>query len=261
MFKSIYCQFDSILETLGTMEQTWRITFTKIQIEVLVHFLDPLQDITDTLSQSENPTLHLVVPIFNKLVTEYKSNSGDLETTKYLKRKMLFSLETKLFPKLKAIHFAAAALDFRFKTNNYEFDGCPFNSADGKALLKELMQTHLTMDDQQTSNIHVIDDPLFVPSQDIEKEDELESYFAHRCIPFQDFYKGKTFDVFGCWSQYNSRFPNVYKLACWLLSVPATSVLSEKNFSDSKWMINSRRTNLKPENVSCSLVLKSSYKY
>lgn len=261
MMRSILEQWETIRSILEKRKELRYINFSKNLLSLFVNFLTPLEDATMVLSQSEKPTIHLVVPILNKIMLICEPDSKDAKALAYLKSNLKDAFEEKIFEKLHRVHFAATLLDFRFKDSNFDFNICPYNTESGRQFLKDLMTERIDneMEDVQQN---IVNDPLLPAGNDRRNEpNEFESYFSSRNLIYKDCYEGQNLDILKCWGKYKCQFPKVYRFATWILAVPATSVLSEKNFSDCKWMINSRRSNLKPENVNNSLVVKSSFKY
>ena len=268
MFRSIADLFDTISQIVKE-NPSLKLSFDFSQLKAFVDFLIPFETATLNLSMSQEPTLHLVIPWLVKFDKLCQSSSSDIRFVSYLKNLMIEAIDVKIMPKLERVYFAAALLDSRFKKNDFIFErrkypSCKFSTKDEKDYLKEkyyrfentAVENHMEEIDFFTEGCHK------EPAQD----DEWNAYFSTNDY-HSDYYIKKLgedipfFQAFKFWDAYKIRYPRLYKLAFWLLSVPATSVASEKNFSDSKWMINCRRTNLNPENVNNSLVVKSFLKY
>lgn len=163
------------------------------------------------------------------------------------------------------IHFAAALLDPRFRSHEFSFEGSQLNSKSGWEFLKNQYDHFSNFSDDEGED--ELDDP-FVKEFMVKKDysEEFRSFQTSSDYNSKYYWKKDGFDfpmfkAFEFWKDNQNRYPTLSKVAFWLLSVPATSVASEKNFSDSNWMINCRRTRLDPNNVSNCLVAKSALKY
>ena len=87
---------------------------------------------------------------------------------------------------------------------------------------------------------------------DIKKADELDRYLLF------EFDKGKqSADPLCFWKLYENQFPFLSKYARSIHSIPATTTSVEREFSTAGWIINERRTNLKPEQLDNILLVRS----
>ena len=90
-----------------------------------------------------------------------------------------------------------------------------------------------------------------------ENDDEINCYLDNfrtpQAIP--------EMDPFQWWIDNKKKFPTLFKIARKYLSVPATSVPSERLFSDAGNQITKDRTSLKPETVNELLFVKRNSKY
>jgi hypothetical protein len=79
---------------------------------------------------------------------------------------------------------------------------------------------------------------------DIKKGDELDRYLL------LEFDKNKqTTEPLQFWKNHQTQFPFLSKYARSILSIPATTTNVEREFSTAGWVLNERRTKLKPEAV------------
>lgn len=161
----------------------------------------------------------------------------------------------------------ATVLDPRFK--NFQWDKSGEEKDKSHELLRE--QYDFTKMDfepknvniQQTTNIHNTnennEDNFF---EDIEidlgsfevEDDEISSYIKLRQIDILE-------DPLKWWDLNKNNFPILSQLAQKYLSIPATSVPSERLFSDAGNHISARRTQLSPDLVNQILFLKRNSEY
>ena len=64
-------------------------------------------------------------------------------------------------------------------------------------------------------------------------------------------------DIAVFWKRKKDLFPHLYKLARSILAVPATSASSEREFSAAGFLLNEKRSRLKPETVESLLLIRS----
>lgn len=68
-----------------------------------------------------------------------------------------------------------------------------------------------------------------------------------------------SFKVLDWWQQNRPKFPNLFLVAMFILSIPASSASSERSFSLAGQIFNSKRTRMSPELLSNAVVLNSNY--
>jgi len=198
-------------------------------------------------------------------------NLDDINTAEYLQpvdtKNLLQKVRAAIFLSLDElwsipsnIALIATFLDPRFKT----FDWC---NGDGKDEAKKLVQElyNDAKKDLPRNSINSIksitssddDDDIFKALKDDardvedkdEDKDELVLYLQQKQIRLKD-------DPLKWWSVNKVTLPILAQMARKYLSIPATSVPSERLFSDAGNHISSRRTRLSPELVNKMLFLK-----
>lgn len=88
-------------------------------------------------------------------------------------------------------------------------------------------------------------------SDDMLNEDEVSAYIEFRPP------KADSFDVLLWWKEHEKNFPKLAMIARGVLSIPASSAASERDFSSAGFVIQERRTQLKPGTVDDILFLHS----
>ena len=91
----------------------------------------------------------------------------------------------------------------------------------------------------------------------INHEIEIDNYLNESITPI----KPESIDVYDWWNTNQSTFPILSRVARKFLSIPATSVPSERLFSDAGNQITSKRTRLSPEVVNELLFVKRNRLY
>nr|XP_033935541.1 zinc finger BED domain-containing protein DAYSLEEPER-like [Pseudochaenichthys georgianus] len=85
-------------------------------------------------------------------------------------------------------------------------------------------------------------------------EDEVSAYIDFKSP------REENFDVLSWWKEHATRFPNVAHIARSILSIPASSAASERDFSTAGFVVSERRSQLKPATVDDILFLHSNLK-
>jgi hypothetical protein len=87
---------------------------------------------------------------------------------------------------------------------------------------------------------------------DIKKGDELDRYLLY------EFEKNdQNTEPLQFWKTHRNHFPFLAQYARSLLSIPATTTNVKREFSTAGWVLNQRRTNLKPEEVDKIIFVRS----
>ena len=87
---------------------------------------------------------------------------------------------------------------------------------------------------------------------DIKKGDELDRYLLF------EFNKAKeNVESLEFWRNHQNQFPLLSKLARSIFSIPATTTNVEREFSKAGWILNQRRSSLKPDEVDKILFVRS----
>ena len=91
-------------------------------------------------------------------------------------------------------------------------------------------------------------------------KDEIACYFNESFLQRKEYLnEDGSFNPLFYWKENEKKYRVISKVASWILSSPCSSVRSEEAFSAANWMINYRRTQLKPKNVDKTMFVKSFY--
>lgn len=86
----------------------------------------------------------------------------------------------------------------------------------------------------------------------IKKSDELDRYLLIEIDKSKDALEPLDF-----WKEHRNQFPYLSRYARSILSIPATTTNVEREFSTAGWILNQRRTSLKPEELDKILFVRS----
>ena len=89
----------------------------------------------------------------------------------------------------------------------------------------------------------------------LQYQDEVASYIDYK-MPKED-----SFDVLSWWGEHGRSFPNTAKIARSILAIPASSAASEQDISCAVYVIQERRSQLKPSTVDVVIFLHSNLKH
>src|SRR6185369_1550527 len=118
---------------------------------------------------------------------------------------------------------------------------------DLKELTNENSSTEFGTNNQETTNLNSSTSVLFntmfklrKKPNTVQNKDEIDKYLDDSITPIVD----DDLDVYQWWNDHKHRFPILAQLARMFLAVPATSVASERLFSDAGNNITIKRTSL-----------------
>jgi hypothetical protein len=269
---------------LSLPDSHWRL------IEDILPVLKALKCATTVLSTDMNVSSSVIYPVIHGLQTKHLiACDGDCETVATFKAAVSASLtrrflsDTTLFKKIPIV---AAALDPRHK--QLKFFSIPQKIATREHVKFLLEQQGATDHDSsaaagdndhpQTTTAEALDaveddhgytkrarvscprattnamqlllgDDYFENPSSLALESELESYLTEPSIPLNR-------DPLSWWKDNQHRYPRLSVLASKYMTVPATSVPSERVFSAAGLVVNRLRSRLSPEHVDMLLFLR-----
>ncbi|XP_039618047.1 zinc finger BED domain-containing protein DAYSLEEPER-like isoform X2 [Polypterus senegalus] len=91
-------------------------------------------------------------------------------------------------------------------------------------------------------------------NEDLREYDEVSTYIELKVT------EDDHFDLLNWWKEHSEMFPSLARIARSILSIPATSATSERDFSTAGCVISERRSQLSPETVDDVLFLHSNPK-
>lgn len=256
MIKSLVTQYEDIESLLDSRGNTLMEDLNKAALKDVVNFLEPFKEASEKLEQDKQPTLPLVLLYQRKLKGHLTPVAADTRTISQLKKRAAQFLETKL--QLEEIHYVATLLwpPFRqlralkeaertavFSTVRQMMLGVPEVPSEqetGEECTSTKPPKRRLLDEFQDWHDHA--------ETDID-DDELDSYLhaGGSCEGIDGLLKW--------WKSQCKKYPRLSFLARKILCIPATSATSERNFSAAGYIIQERRTCLKPDTLDNLLFL------
>ena len=253
-------------------------------LEVYRAVMEPLAEITDSIGGEKHITFSAVRPLIYKLYNSYlKVNTSDASVGKEMKTVMCTKLLQYYNSETLGILNITALLDPRFKSLSFleEVEKVSTRLNVQEKICSLLLESNSTSDDtsgpeaestneigsSSTGATDVID---VTPAAKRKKKqskfmellsDMMSSVGSSRDQSVEDRAKSEllrymedssydgTVTLLQWWHQNKQRYPSLCKLALQYLTIPATSVPSERAFSISGHIVRAKRACLLPENV------------
>ncbi|XP_015915662.2 transposable element Hobo transposase [Parasteatoda tepidariorum] len=257
LFRSIEEQYDFILSVLNETNSTHLLSVEKSTITSIVKFFNIFEEALLQLSNQNKPTLNLVVPWISKLQKHCSVDIHDLSVLKQLKSNMLLEM-AEVTSNMVVEHHIAAMLDPRFKSMTFGFSA-QYKEAHTKLrnLIKESMVSPNVEDFVDVRKSYLSSGKIYDPSK-CEKAatQELDKYISE---PFQllGSEEENQFEVLKYWKTHSELYPDLSKIAQWILSCPASCVEDNEVFWSNNWQVHCPRLPLPPDNVNKVLFVKS----
>lgn len=230
----------SIIERANEEHRMENIQFSKIL--AFVTYLEEFERWSVMTSASKKPTLYLVKLGIDCLKKHSQRKNDDIDIVSLMKTKAQLYIEEKfhayhriatfLHPNFKGLKFASDSM--RVQTHN--------DIKDSLDKFKSQVTPRLTRKSSTNSDSSTSDDV---------EEDELTAYTSYVWTA------DANIDLIKWWQERESIFPVLSKFAVFIHSIPASSIPSEKKFSDAGNVITNKRTSLRPDFIEGILMLRS----
>jgi hypothetical protein len=233
-------------------------------IKEIVILLDPFENVTCLLSGATYPTIGLTYPSMCNLKEILENDFGLMETEdgQNCRNAILEDLERRWeFP--QELCLKASFFDLRFKSLDFIKSQQICNN-----IIKKLQEEYKTLK-QNLSSVFITSDENKSNPTAMENfwkkknsrmitpvKDELQHYLSLPELPALEEY-----DPFKWWTTNKTEYPVLHKLAIKYLSIPATSVPSERLFSDANNLITPQRNRLDSFLVNQLMFLKRNRKH
>ena len=234
------------------------LPISKQMIEQLVSLLIPFRAARKNLCKNSHPTFHEVSVVKQFLLKNHLNiTDNDLPIIEGMKLRLKKSSLDKLHMTNDHLitSFLTPGLKTSFMTKYFDQQQIKLAKDDLRQRLKE-----------HTELICQSNDAIDTSAKRPKKGDMFASYYSCSTIApkYQiseiERYQTKIISDSECdenpllfWSRNSLHFPKLSKIATELISIPATSVKSEQDFSAAGRLINDRRTSLKSDNVDALL--------
>jgi hypothetical protein len=259
------------------LDQNYQQSFDTIDHELLhqlIPFLKLFVDITERLSNEQQPTLHLVIPCRQKLVQVAKSSSSN-EHPGLAEFKSYFVEHLETDWPIQDEHYMATVLHPQFKHLDFFSKKMRRHAHD---LIKSKLRNDLTVSSSSSISIFSTTTPssstttpssttdcsdqngllssLYDKPKDANKnKSEFEIYLN------SDLRLDENADLFKFWMQQRENFPQLFQLTKQILIIPASNTCVERMFSVSGATITEKRIRLAIEKIDKMIFLNRNLAY
>lgn len=260
--QSSFQQLQSLSESIPDLKEKL-LTINKQLMDEIVALLIPFRVSRQKLCRNSVPTLHEVAVVRQYLLNEHlKSHDSDLSLIKDMKARL--SKNVIEYFDISVHHILASYLTPGLKSDfirNYS------DQTMVSAAKEHLRGLYKDCDDLSDTT-----DTIEIPMKKSKPDDMFSVYYKcsdtqprNQLTEIQKYHTRLVSDKdvdenplkFWNRSEINLLFPKISKIAKEVLSIPATSVKSEQNFSAAGRLINDRRSHLKSSNIDAILFDRS----
>lgn len=267
MLTSIDNQWDAIKEILIQRHELRRITnIDRECIQQLITFLSAFNSASKLTESTYKETLAYVWIGITQLCSLCRIHEDDQTYIKVMKARSLEYIESKFV--LHRYHRIATFLHPSYKSLIFcSTEQKQRTIQDTKLLLNQTIATTSSISNlpssssssRRTSNSSSADsDSSFLSNYFNRCEDdidEVDMYINVQFIPTENV------NVFDWWIERKNMFPNLFKIALTIHTIPASSLQSERNFSRGGMTVTDRRTNLDPQSVEHLIMLNKNFDF
>lgn len=257
MIKSVLTQYDAIENLLNSRGNLLLEDVNKALLTEVVEFLEPFKEASDKLEQDKVVTLPLVLMYYTKLKKHLTAASTDSPEVCKLKSRTLEFLQTKM--QIGELHKIATFLwpPFRHLRVLEEQERKTVHDR----VRELLIDVHLRFPQRETSTDQPDNGP---PAKRTFLDEFKEWHDAVETQPADSELDSYLRDSDSCediekllewWEGQCSKYRGLSFLARKVLCIPSTSASSERNFSAAGYVLQERRTCLKPESLDNLLFL------
>ena len=228
------------------------------EFERILLYLTPFRRFTNTVCGDNYPTLSLVVPMYNKLLTHLDIRMRvQTNPSEPLHKSAVAAYEkiTTYYNLTSDSYTVCTVLDPRFGISYYKRDtGVNADSYEEiYAVVDSIYKSFYAPINAEVPSVVVDEYDLFDNEPAV---DELKDY-CNNSIRLNG---GQNQDILLWWKANSKKYPNLSRMARDYLAIPGTSASSERLFSSGKLMISDTRNSLSASTIQACQCLKSWYK-
>ncbi|KAL4131395.1 hypothetical protein QTP88_008711 [Uroleucon formosanum] len=241
----------SIAKKLEITESDWT------KMETLIILLKPLQIVTTVFCAETHSPVSMVRPLLSKVIEKHlQLNKDDNEVVINFKQTVVSQLKERFklnnLENIVSTRQVSSFFDPRYKDLEHEEIDVRENI---RSKVKNLLIEMNTPDNREETNVCVQKNKgalEFLYGEEVRDINDASTqyhyYFAEPQLRYD-------FDPFEWWKSHEKKYPLIAELAKKYLSIPATSVSSERCFSTAGNVVTSKRNCLAPENVNMLVFL------
>lgn len=270
MLDSVYANWDDLTDILVKENEMHRLQdIEQSDIKRLIDFLNIFSDATKDVERTKSPSLYKVwiwiIQIKNHLKTTQNDNRmiRIMKTTasRYLDENFTFHPYYKVAVFLNPLYKGLQ----KFCSNDEEKEEI-YSTVRNMIVIDDVEITNtneLHVDNSNNSDENSKASDLFVDddigiNHNIDANTIIETELnAYRSATV----KKDNFDLLSWWAKHKTMFPNLFKIAMYIHSIPATSAGAERSFSLASNHITDKRSNLKPSTVDAMVFLNNNRDY
>jgi hypothetical protein len=248
-------------------DQDWNV------FSAIINFLQPFYVFTKQMSGSRYVTISCVIPYFNALMTHLEEiistskgtqrknknskttiNVTESDSIKELLHKAASVARDKLafyYSKTSTVHCVATALDPRFNLQYFKDDKWTISEIESwKKEMVTIWEKNYKPKNKEEDQYDLESQLLNSVFKKKKHGDQLKDYFSEGQADAD-------VDVFEWWKNKEKTYPDLARMAKDFLSIPATSVPSERAFSAAGEIADEKRNRLSPEHLRICVCLES----
>ena len=260
MLRSVVNQYDPISEVLSEAKESSRLEdYNVIKVRQLITFLEPFEQCIDEVQADKSPTLHLVMLWLHKLLNHCETNDIDSIEIQHLKNATRNYLETKfklhkyqkiatfLMPTFRKLRMLSTEDRIAVYSNVQELiSHMPIDNTTQQASTSTATPTAST-EQPRKKRLKTVFHEWADLDDHIQTSDEFSIYMSLKYMANDD--------ILQWWKDNSHILPKLSILARKIFAIPASSASSERCFSSAGFLIQERRSSLKPEIVDAILFL------